>query len=347
MTEPATTPAAAEPGAPQLRLPDVSKLIVSSSPHLHDPRDLRRIMLLVMLALLPATLSGVFFFGWRALWVIGWCIGAAIAVEAGCNKLFRRPLSIGDGSAALTGLLLGLNLSASTPWWVCAIGAALAIGIAKQLYGGLGYNPFNPALVGRVGLLIAFPAILTTWVKTAPGQFLADAVTTATPLGQWKLGTLPLDQVSYGDFFLGNLPGCLGETSKAALLLGGLLLIALKLIRWQVPAAYLGTVALITGIAHAASPAKFASLEFHLLTGGLFLGAFFMATDMVTSPFTRLGGILFGAGCGVITCIIRLWCNYPEGVSFSILIMNALVPFIDRLCTTGTVFGARKAEAFA
>jgi electron transport complex protein RnfD len=217
-----------------------------------------------------------------------------------------------------------------------------------MIYGGLGCNPFNPALVGRVALLIAFPSVMTTWVVPAPGQALPDAVTTATPLGtlgvlqRWVPDTVMSccgHVLSYWDLFVGNLPGCIGETSKLALLAGGLFLIWKKLIRWQVPVCFIGTVALVTGMAHVMAPELRAPPLFHVLTGGLFLGAFFMATDMVTSPMTRLGGAVFGIGCGVITCVIRIWGGYPEGVSFSILFMNALTPMIDRF-TAGRPFGA-------
>ena len=312
-----------------IRLPDPEKLVVSSSPHVHTTRDVSRIMGWVIVALLPACLSGVIYFGWRALWVVAVCILSCLGFEALFCRMAGRPSTLRDLSAVVTGLLLGLNLSAITPWWVCVIGSLLAMGLGKHVYGGLGYNPFNPALVGRVGLLIGFPKLLTTWVQPTPFNFFPDAVTTATPLGIWK--TEHIAGTDYWNWFLGNMPGCIGETSELALLIGGLLLIALNLIRWQVPAAFIGTVALIAAIMHGLNPALHPPPLFHLVTGGLFLGAFFMATDMVTSPITRWGGLIFGVGCGVITCVIRLWGGYPEGVSFAILIMNALTPAIDRL----------------
>lgn len=323
-----------------VRLPDPGKLLASSSPHVHGGENIPRLMLLVLLALAPACVSGVVFFGWRALAVLAASAASAVLAEAAICRWTGRPQTVGDYSALLTGVLLGMNLSPLTPWWVCVIGSVIAIGIGKQVYGGLGYNPFNPALVGRVALLIAFPKLLTTWMAPAPFAFAADAVTTATPLGLWK--TEHQITAGLGDLFIGRGAGCIGETSEAALLLGGLFLLALRIIRWQVPVAFIGTVFVFTAIARHVAPGTVAPPLFHLVTGGLFLGAIFMATDMVTTPLTRLGGILFGVGCGVITCVIRIWGGYPEGVSFSILIMNALTPMIDRLTCRFLPFGARK-----
>jgi len=215
-----------------------------------------------------------------------------------------------------------MNLNAGVPWWVCILGGILAIILGKQLFGGLGYNPFNPALVARVGLLIGLPEIMTTWNATK--SMSADVVTTATPLG------MDAAETTIGSLLTGNVGGCLGETSGIALLIGGAILIAFKLIKWQVPLAYIGTVFAITGVAHLISPDTTYSPVFHVLSGGLLLGAFFMATDMVTSPMTKKGALIFGLGCGIMTSLIRLWGSYPEGVSFSILFMNALTPLIDR-----------------
>lgn len=315
-----------------IKLPDPSKLVVSSSPHFHAGQDVQRIMVTVILALLPACAAGVYFFGLRALWVLLVCSASCVLCEALFCALRGRRAPLQDCSALLTGILLGMNVSAATPWWVCVIGALLAIGLGKQVYGGLGYNPFNPALIGRVGLLIAFPKLMTTWVPTRLME--AQAVTTATPLGQLQTEGVP--GTAYLDYFLGNVGGCIGETSALALLIGGIVLIALRLIRWEVPAAYIGTVVVFTAVTPGSGgPAL------HLLTGGLMLGAFFMATDMVTSPMSKKGALVFGAGCGVLTCVIRLWGSYPEGVSFSILFMNALTPLIDRYTATSP-FGSRK-----
>lgn len=324
-----------------IRLPDPTKLVVSSSPHFHSRESVSRIMLIVILALLPACIAGVVFFGVAALTVLLVSAAACVGFEWLFCKWLGKPSALGDYSALLTGILLGMNLSASTPWWVCVIGALLAIGLGKQIYGGLGYNPFNPALVARVGLLIAFPSLMTQWPKT---RFAADAVSGATPLGDWKTnGVLGAD---YWDYFVGNIGGCIGETSALALLVGGGVLIAYRLIRWEVPAAFIGTVGALSAILWLTNADAHPTPLFHILTGGLFLGAFFMATDMVTSPMSRLGAAIFGAGCGLITIVIRAWGAYPEGVSFSILFMNALVPLIDRY-TAAKPFGQARPEKVA
>jgi electron transport complex protein RnfD len=321
-----------------VRLPDTTKLVVSSSPHFHEDASVRKIMFVVMAALAPACLAGIWTFGLRALWVLLVCVIACMLVEAVCVKLQDRASSLGDGSAALTGLLLGMNLPVTTPTWMCVIGAIIAIALGKMIYGGLGYNPFNPALVGRVALLMAFPTAMTSWVAplSSPLQWAGvDSVTQATPLGlPWNSEQL----YSNWQLFMGQTGGSLGETCVPALLLGGLVLIALKIIRWHVPLCFLGTVALLCGIAHLLAPEQFAPPLYHLMSGGLMLGAFFMATDMVTTPLGRMGAVIFGVGCGLITAVIRLWGSYPEGVSFSILIMNALTPLIDRY-TAGKPFG--------
>ena len=343
---------------PQIRLPDPARLVVSSSPHVHSLVDVRQIMLTVIVALLPACFMGVWVFGPRALLLLLVCAGSAVLCEALLARWMGRPVRIRDGSALLTGLLLGLNLGAGTPLWIGVVGSLIAIGLGKMIYGGLGYNPFNPALIGRVALLLAFPGVMTTWVKPCGPTAWArnvDGLTAATPLtqlamlGRWvpeQVLTVGGQPLTYWDCFVGNVGGCLGETSVLALLIGGAILLARRLIRWQVPVAFIGTVAIVTGLAHLVSPQTFAPPAFHLLTGGLVLGAIFMATDMVTSPMGRLGAAGFGVGCGLITCIIRLWGSYPEGVSFSILIMNALTPLIDRW-TAARPFGSGKTKDLA
>ena len=304
-----------------LQMPDPAQLMVSNSPHIRNNQSISKIMFTVVLAMLPACLTGIWFFGFAALKVLLLCTLSCVAIEEGWNKLMKRSSTWKDGSAILTGILLGMNLNAGVPWWVCVLGGILAIILGKQLFGGLGYNPFNPALVARVGLLIGFPAIMTTW-NTTRG---ADVITAATPLGM-DPGVTTLGRV-----FSGDVGGCLGETSALALLAGGAILLAFKLIKWQVPVAFLGSVFIITGVAHILSPETTHSPIFHVLSGGLLLGAFFMATDMVTSPMTKKGALIFGLGCGIMTSAIRLWGSYPEGVSFSILFMNALTPLIDRI----------------
>ncbi len=351
-------------------LPTGSKLVLSSSPHLHGAENVRRIMYRVVLALLPAAAAGVWFFGVSALCVILATMIFCVGAEALWCKLAGKPVvgTISDCSAALTGLLLALNLPPGTPLWACLVGAFLAIWLGKQVFGGLGNNPFNPALVARVGLLIAIPGIMTTWAPAAgmtgkgypeAAEFYSpaaladlkagkplDSVTCATPLGvagttKKVLGRTLEAETNFSKidneallwrYFLGQKGGCIGETSVIALLIGGILLIAFNLINWRVPVCYIGTVAIITGVVNWFLPGVTPTPLFHILTGGLMLGAFFMATDMVTSPITGTGCVVFAIGCGVITSVIRIWGNYPEGVSFSILFMNALVPLIDRWC---------------
>lgn len=313
-----------------IQMPDPARLVVSNSPHIRQGDDIRKIMFTVVLAMLPACLAGVWFFGLAALKVLLLCTVSCVVIEEGWNRLIKRESTWKDGSAILTGLLLGMNLNAGVPWWVCILGGILAIVLGKQLFGGLGYNPFNPALVARVGLLIGLPEIMTTWNPTR--TMAADVVSTATPLGMDPGASEVMDMLT------GNIGGCLGETSAAALLVGGAILIIFRLIKWQVPLSFIGSVFVITGVAHWINPAEYHSPIVHVLSGGLLLGAFFMATDMVTSPMTKKGALIFGLGCGVMTSLIRLWGSYPEGVSFSILFMNALTPLIDRV-TINKPFG--------
>jgi len=250
----------------------------------------------------------------------------------------------------VTGILLALNLPPTSPWWLTLLGAVIAIAIGKQVYGGLGANPFNPALVARVALLISFPVQMTTWSAPAPLGSGQDLVTSATPLGEWKsavmlTGKLPVaPQGSTLDYLLGNMPGCLGEISALAILLGAAYLFWRKILTWHIPVGYLGSVVLLSGAFWLADPGRYPDPVFHLLTGGLMLGAFYMATDMVTSPVTPYGMVLFGIGCGVLTVLIRLFGGYPEGVSFAILLMNAATPLIDRYLHP-RVYGAAKGGA--
>jgi electron transport complex protein RnfD len=272
--------------------------------------------------------------------------------EALIQKMMKRSVTITDGSAALTGLLLAMNLPSTSPWWLIVVGNFFAIVIAKQIYGGLGYNPFNPALVGRVVLLISFPVHMTArWVTAS--RFGTDAVTTATPLSRMKesLATLGHIDIAFGkeevlNLLIGNRAGCLGETSVVLLALGGLFLIWKRIISWRIPVMFIGSLWVMTGVFHLIDPAHYANPSFHVITGGLFIGAIFMATDYVTSPVTRSGMLIFGAGCGIITVLIRLWGAYPEGVSFAILLMNAATPLIDRY-TKPKVFGAADKEEAA
>ena len=330
----------------------VPRFLVSSSPHIHDGKRVGDIIRLVIIALMPATLFSVYLFGLAALFTIVISIGSAVLFEAAWQKIMRKPVTVNNLSAALTGLLLALNLPSMSPWWMILIGNFFAIVITKQFYGGLGYNIFNPALVGRVVLLIAFPVHMTAkWVTSA--AWGVGAVTTATPLGKARealLSTGHLDvhltrQEIY-DLLLGFRAGSLGEVSVALLLLGGVFLVAKKVITWHIPVSFIASVWMMTGIFHYINPARYADPSFHVITGGLFLGAIFMATDYVTSPITPRGKLIFGIGCGVVTVVIRLFGAYPEGVSFAILLMNAFTPLIDRYAKP-VVFGARKAKSKA
>lgn len=321
-------------------------LTVSSSPHTHSGESVERIMLDVLIALLPAAAAACWFFGMKAATLIVVCVGVSLLTEWGCRKLMGRPNTLTDLSAGVTGLLLALNLPPDLPVWMAAVGSVFAIAIAKQVFGGLGYNPFNPALAARAFMLISFTAAMTTW--SASGWIGADAVTTATPLGMAKEAVKNGEAVfnftplMLNSFFFGNVNGCIGETSAAALLLGGMYLMFRRVISWHIPGMYLGTVALFAAVLNLVAPANSMPVAFHLLSGGLFLGAFFMATDMVTSPVSRKGMIVFGIGCGVLTMIIRVVPSgsYPEGVSFAILIMNAFTPLINR-ATRNRPFGTR------
>ena len=342
-----------------VKLPEPGSLIVSSSPHLHENSSISKIMLQVLLCLLPAVLAAVWFFGLPALKVMVYCVAFCMLLEYLWCRLMKQKSTLCDFSAAVTGLILALNLPSHSQWWLCAVGSFVAIIIAKQVFGGLGQNPFNPAAVGRVALLIGFTGPMTTqWVAPTPGAFVGafDAVTTATPLTLAKAGAFqattsatplsvakncaenvdPLAALqtadSYWNYFIGNMGGSLGETSALAILIGAIGLLAFRLIRWEIPVAVLGTMAIFTWIVHTTSPSTTPGPLFHLLTGGAMIGAFFMATDMVTSPLTRRGCVIFGAGIGIITCVIRIWGGFPEGMSFAIVIMNALVPLIDRFC---------------
>ena len=328
------------------------RYLVSSSPHLHDGQSIAGIMKLVIIALMPATLFSIYIFGLHALRVIVLAVASALIFEALSQRIMRRPVRIKDYSAALTGLLLALNLPATSPWWLVVVGSFFAIVVAKQIYGGLGYNPFNPALVGRVVLLISFPVQMTArWVS--PSRWGMDAVTTATPLGRIRESLLSqghidlnLTQQEWFDLLLGNRAGCLGEVSVVLLLAGGIFLIAKRIISWHTPFTFIGTVWILTGIFHLVDPSRYADPSFHIITGGLFIGAFFMATDYVTSPITGKGMLIFGAGCGLITVVIRLFGAYPEGVSFAILFMNAVTPLIDRYVKP-KVFGEGERRAAA
>lgn len=315
-------------------------LAVSYSPHASTGESVQKIMYRVLIAMVPAFAVSLVFFGLGALVVTGIAVVSCMAFEYLINRfMFKAESTLWDGSAAVTGVLLAFNVPSNLPVWMIITGSLVAIGVAKMSFGGLGKNPFNPALVGRVFLLISFPVQMTSWPKAIESRFAyLDATTGATPLAILKEGIKngqPLSELmqevpGYAQLFLGNMGGSLGEISALALIIGGLYLIYKKVITWHIPVSILATVVLFTGILWAIEPGKFADPLFHLLTGGIMLGAIFMATDMVTSPMTPIGQIIFGAGIGLITCLIRIFGAYPEGVSFAILIMNAFVPLIDK-----------------
>lgn len=309
----------------------MSKYTVAPAPHVHGGDSVQKNMLNVILALMPAFLAGIYYFGTGAIVVSGIAILSCVAFEWLITKfLLKKEVQIFDCSAILTGMLLGMNLPSSLPWWMVVIGSLIAIGIGKMSFGGLGNNLFNPALVGRVFLLISFPAAMTTWPIPAALSFdsSVDALTAATPLAYIKEGIFT--NFTELDLFLGNNGGSLGETCGAALLLGLIYLLATRTITWHIPVSIIATVLVFTGIMHAVDPEVYASPLLHITSGGLLLGSIFMATDYVTSPMTKTGQLIFGFGIGVITVVIRLFGSYPEGISFAILIMNAVVPLINR-----------------
>jgi electron transport complex protein RnfD len=326
-------------------------LVISSSPHAHDGSSVDRIMWDVVMALTPALLAAIFFFGLDALRLVGVCVATCLLTEWSCRKMMKRPNTLSDWSAVVTGILLAFNLPPGLPTWMAVAGSVFAIAIAKQVFGGLGYNPFNPALAARAFMLISFTGAMTTWSKSSWPALLAgyeaDAMTTATPLGfikeAMKSGqSLPnFTSQSLQDFFFGNMNGCIGETSALALLLGAAYLFYRKVITWHIPVTYIATVFVYAAVLRYFWPNEAITPLAHVLSGGLFLGALFMATDMVTSPVTKRGMLVFGIGCGVLTMLIRTSKTgaYPEGVSFAILIMNAFTPLINRV-TRNKVFGS-------
>ena len=308
-----------------------NRLIVSTSPHLYKEESVSRIMWMVVLSLLPAGIAGIFIFGEGALRVIILSIVSALITEGLLQVLTKKKITVLDGSAFLTGLLLAFNLPPEVPLWLPVVGAFFAIAIGKAVFGGLGQNIFNPALVGRVFLMASWPKYMTNFSQL-------DAVATATPLALIKKGRI-LENISYGDLFLGKHGGCIGEVCILALALGAIFLFIRGYLSWHIPIPYILTVGLFT---YLFGPKGLFTGDwlFHILSGGLILGAFFMATDYVTSPLTRKGQIIFGVGCGLLTAIIRLWGGYPEGVSYAILMMNAATPIIDRY-TRNRIYGTK------
>ncbi len=325
-----------------------SDLLLSSSPHFYTQATTKKIMLAVIIALLPTTVFGVFLFGAQALFLIIATVAASVLSEWGFRALTKQERHIGDFSAVVTGLLLALILPPSTPIWMAVLGAVMAIVVAKEFFGGLGMNPFNPALIGRAVLLMSFPAAMTTWHKPQAVQGLVDAASTATPLNMIKQGLSMQDVVKsvgasdvgglYWQLFLGNRAGSLGETSILLVTIGGLFLVGIGVIQLAVPLAMLASTALFALI-FGMDPL------FAILTGGVVFGAFFMATDYSTSPITIKGKLAYGVGIGLIVILIRKLGGFPEGVTYAILVMNMLSPFLDKLRTKKYGYVAPKREA--
>ncbi len=324
----------------------MSELVVSSSPHSKDHRTVSTIMGYVLVALFPATVGAVVYFGWSVLLIILISVGSCVLFEYLFNLLMKRKQTIYDCSAMVTGLLLALSMPPTVPLWLLPIGAFFAIVIVKQLFGGLGKNIFNPALSARIFLFLSFPRYMNhCWITPF------DGVTVATPLEYLKNSSEKLvtitDKISIGDCFLGNTGGCIGETSALLLLLGGIFLLYKKVITWHIPVSFIGTVALVTLIFPRYSDISAVQyMLYHLCSGSLFMGAFFMATDYATSPVTPGGRLIYGAGCGLITILIRYFGGYLEGVSFAILLMNCFSVFLDTVTIPRNFGGERRVFRF-
>ncbi|MDZ7622110.1 MAG: RnfABCDGE type electron transport complex subunit D [Candidatus Competibacteraceae bacterium] len=335
-----------------------ANLLLTGAPHAHGGASVQQLMRMVLLALAPATLYGVFLFGWPALNLLLVIVLTCLVGEALCLWLAGRPLrpALLDGSTLLTGVLLALSLPPWAPWWIGVIGGAFAVVVGKHIFGGVGQNLFNPAMLARVMLLVSFPVEMTTWLEPRPwfsgttpslleglhitfggGLPMADGMTGATLLGHIRTSlalSQPLGEILPGHYqpglaALGWTGGSLGETSALLLLLGGLWLLWKKAITWTIPAAMLGAVLVLASVFHWLDPERFVDPLLHLVSGSLLMGAFFIATDPVTSPLSRLGQIVFGAGCGALVYVIRTWGGYPEGVAFAVVLMNAATPLID------------------
>ena len=300
-------------------------LAISSAPHLVGPVNTTKIMSLVLIALIPAFGVGIYQFGYRAALLTVVCVAACVLFEYLMNKILKKEQTVGDLSAVVTGVLLAFNLPAGLPYWIAIVGCFAAIVVVKQLFGGIGQNVVNPAVTARIFLFIAFATEMTTW-PTARGTGV-DAVTSPTPLGELSMNGPDAVSATNMDLFLGNVGGCIGEVSALALLIGGIFLMVTRVITPHIPLCFLATVFVCGFIWGGLDGAIF-----HICAGGVMLGAFFCATDYVTSPTLSLGKVIFGIGCGLFTMLIRLFASYPEGVSFAILLMNILTPYIDRVC---------------
>ncbi len=306
----------------------MNKLALSVSPHIVSPMDTRFMMKGVVKALIPAIIASLYFFRWKAAGVMLVSLAGCVITEYLFQKLRKRKVKINDFSAVVTGLLLAMVLPPAIPLWMAFLGGVFAVALGKELFGGLGQNVFNPALLARAFLMAAFPVALTTWTH----PITLDAMTGATPLGVAKFDHI---MTPYLSLFIGNIGGSIGETSALAILLGLVYLLYNKIIDYRIPVAFIGTVALFGTVLYLIAPQKYMSPLFYVLAGGLLLGAVFMATDPVTTPVTAKGRWIFGIGCGVITMLIRLWGGLPEGVMYSILFMNAFTPLINRISRPG------------
>lgn len=318
----------------------MKKLIVSASPHMRSHESVTGIMLDVIIALVPSLIASILIFGFRSLLVTAVCVGCCVLFEFLSRKIMKRDTTLGDLSAIVTGMLLAFNLPVSIPLWMCVVGCFFAIVVIKQFFGGIGQNFVNPAIGGRIVMLVSFSSAMTSWTAPMTWRNGADAVSSATPLSILKdySGEISSDLPSLWNMFLGIRGGSLGEVSAIAILIGAVYLLARRVIKPAIPLCFIGTVAVIMLIA---GKGDFTYMAYELLSGGLLLGAFFMATDYATSPITTWGKVIFGIGCGVITCVIRLFANLPEGVSYSIILMNILVPHIESL-TRPKPFGTVK-----
>lgn len=318
----------------------MNNLIISPSPHQIGKDSVKKLMYAVIIALIPTVGFSLFFYGLGALIILLTSVASCVLFEYLISKyILKIQPSISDGSAILTGMLLAFNVPSNLPVWILIIGALVAIGVAKMTFGGLGKNPFNPALIGRVFMLISFPVPMTLWPTPLTNRMAyVDAVTGATPLGVVKEGLKNGETISqlhniipsHMEMFIGNMGGSLGEISALAILIGGIYLLIRKVITWHIPVSVIGSAIIFSGILWLVNPEMYIDPLFHILTGGLMLGAFFMATDYVTSPMTPKGMIIFGCGIGILTILIRVFGAYPEGVSFAILIMNAFTPLINK-----------------
>ena len=309
---------------------EMPKLTLSSSPHIQTNENVTTVMRDVIIALLPATIAAIYYFRFGAIINILVAVLGAVAAEYLIQKLMKKPITIKDYSAAVTGLLLAFNVPSTLPWWMTLIGSVFAIAVVKQLFGGLGHNFINPALAARAVLLASWPVEMTSWVTTG-----ADAVATATPLAVIKGVEAGATSASMFDLLIGNVGGCIGETSAILLIIGGIYLIYRGVITYVIPTYYIGTVAVLTFIF---SGFNISMISYNILAGGLILGAFFMATDYTTSPVSKKGQIIYAIGCGLLTAVIRYYGGYPEGVSYSILLMNVATPLIDKYISP-RVFG--------